>query len=99
MRHVEIKFEGDVPLDRIRAAAGVSDVVVEDHRVRCVVRGNFQPLLQALAGSTVVNLTSHEPSLEEIFLRAVTAQLSYLLPPPYRLDTFAGYVQWRAYGG
>jgi len=29
---------------------------------------------------------------------ALAAQLSYLLPPPHRLDTLAGYVAWRSYG-
>jgi ABC-2 type transport system ATP-binding protein len=68
MRRVEIEFAGDVPLDAIRAAAGVEDVVAEDHRVRCVVRGSFEPLLAAICRGQVVNLSSHEPSLEEMFL-------------------------------
>jgi ABC-2 type transport system permease protein len=29
---------------------------------------------------------------------ALAAQLSYILPPPFRLDTLDGYVQWRAFG-
>src|SRR5215467_2469231 len=29
---------------------------------------------------------------------ALAVQLSYLLPAPYRVDTLAGYVQWRAWG-
>lgn len=29
---------------------------------------------------------------------ALAAQLTYILPPPFRLDTMAGYVQWRSYG-
>lgn len=65
---VEIEFASDVPADAIRSAAGVEDVQVENHRVRCTVHGSFLPLMTALAGSQVVNLSSHEPSLEEIFL-------------------------------
>jgi ABC-2 type transport system ATP-binding protein len=65
---VEIQFGGHAPLERIRAAEGVDEVVAEDHRVRCVVRGSFEPLMQALCDSTVENLSSHEPSLEETFL-------------------------------
>ncbi|HXM55104.1 MAG TPA: ABC transporter ATP-binding protein [Candidatus Dormibacteraeota bacterium] len=68
MHRVEIEFAGDAPLDAIRAARGVADVVAEDHRVRCVVQGSFEPLLAALAPAHVVNLSSHEPSLEEVFL-------------------------------
>jgi ABC-2 type transport system ATP-binding protein len=71
-RHVEIEFAGEPPLERIRAAAGVEDVSVSDGRARCLVRGEFEPLMEALAGSHVVSLTSHEPSLEEIFLTYYT---------------------------
>jgi ABC-2 type transport system ATP-binding protein len=65
---VEIEFAGDVPVDAIKAADGVEDVAVEDHRVTCVVRGGFSSLLKALEPAQVTNLVSHEPSLEEIFL-------------------------------
>jgi hypothetical protein len=43
-------------------------VTVEGRRLHCVVKGSFEPLMQALTGAHVVNLTSHEPSLEETFL-------------------------------
>ena len=65
---VEIEFAGEPPLERIRTAAGVDDVVAEGHRVRCVVRGSFEGLVDALSGATVTNLVSHEPTLEETFL-------------------------------
>jgi len=65
---VEVEFASAVPLDAIRAAAGVHRVESDDHRVRCIVRGSFEPLMSALAGARVVNFSSHEPSLEEIFL-------------------------------
>jgi ABC-2 type transport system ATP-binding protein len=68
MHRVEIEFAGDVPAEAIRAADGVEDATVENHRVRCVVRGSFEPLMKAVAGAHVVNLSSHEPSLEESFL-------------------------------
>jgi ABC-2 type transport system ATP-binding protein len=68
LHRVEIEFAGDPPADAIRAVEGVDGVTVEDHRVRCVVRGSFEPLMAAIAGAHVVNLTSHEPSLEDTFL-------------------------------
>jgi hypothetical protein len=37
--------------------------------VRATVRGSFEPLLVAVAGAGVETFTSHEPSLEEVFLR------------------------------
>ena len=68
VHRVEMEFGGDVPVDAIRRAAGVDGVTVEDHRVHCVVRGSFEPLMAAVAGAHVINLSSHEPSLEDTFL-------------------------------
>jgi len=70
LHRLELEFSPDVevPEAAIRSAAGVEDVVVSDHTVTCTVRGTFDPLLKALDGTTVTNLVSHEPSLEEIFL-------------------------------
>ena len=68
MHRVEIEFAGDVPVEAIRRAAGVDGVTAENHRVRCFVRGSFEPLMDAIVGAHVVNLSSHEPSLEEAFL-------------------------------
>jgi len=68
VHRVEMEFAGDVPVDAIRRAAGVDGVTVEDHRVHCVVRGSFEPLIAAVAGAHVINLSSHEPSLEDTFL-------------------------------
>jgi ABC-2 type transport system ATP-binding protein len=65
---VEIQFGAAVPVDAIRAAAGVDRVQVDDRRVRCIVRGSFDPLMRALRDSQVINFSSHEPSLEEVFL-------------------------------
>jgi ABC-2 type transport system ATP-binding protein len=68
MHRVEIEFAGDVPVEAISRAAGVDGVTAENHRVRCFVRGSFEPLMTAIAGAHVVNLSSHEPSLEDTFL-------------------------------
>ena len=68
MHRVEMEFAGEAPVDAIRAVAGVDEVVAEGRHVRCVVRGSFEPLIAAVAGAHVVNMSSHEPSLEEAFL-------------------------------
>jgi ABC-2 type transport system ATP-binding protein len=68
MHRVEMEFAGDVPVEAIRRADGVDGVTVENRRVRCLVRGSFEPLIAAVAGAHVVNLSSHEPSLEDAFL-------------------------------
>jgi len=68
IHHVEIEFAHEPPVRAMEAADGVSDVRVEGSRVRCNVRGGFEPLLAVIAGRGVVNLVSTEPSLEEVFL-------------------------------
>jgi ABC-2 type transport system ATP-binding protein len=65
---VEILFAGPPPIERIRAVPGFEQVVVEDHRVSGMFRGEFEPLLAALVTSRVTKFESREPSLEEIFL-------------------------------
>jgi ABC-2 type transport system ATP-binding protein len=65
---LEADFSGEVPEAAVRAVAGVEKVTVEDHHLACDVRGAFGPLLQVLGRSQVLNLVTHEPSLEEVFL-------------------------------
>ena len=57
-RRVEVTFVARPPARQIAAAVGVSDVEVVDHRVRCLVRGSFQPLLEALRAYEVIGFTS-----------------------------------------
>ena len=65
---IEIVFAGPPPVELIRAIPGFEQVAVEDHRVSGMFRGDFEPLLAALASSRVTKFESREPSLEEIFL-------------------------------
>jgi ABC-2 type transport system permease protein len=47
-------------------------------------------------------LAGHTPEQRAAFSRSMTqvaSQLTILLPPPTRLDTVAGYVEWRSFGG
>jgi ABC-type multidrug transport system ATPase subunit len=65
---IEVVFADTPPIERIRAIPGLEQVAVEDHRVTGMFRGEFEPLLAALANSRVTKFESREPSLEEIFL-------------------------------
>lgn len=65
---VEIDFAGDVPVDRLKRVEELDQLVVTDHRATALLRGTFEPLMAAIAGTRVVGFTSREPSLEEIFL-------------------------------
>ncbi len=71
MRHlsalsVEVTLEGQVP--DLSGIPGVTAVERTGRVLRCQVRGSIDPLLKALAGVTVTELLSREPSLEELFL-------------------------------
>jgi ABC-2 type transport system ATP-binding protein len=68
IRRVTMTFASPPDADLLRGIAGVGDVVTDGATVRCTVRGEFAPLVDALAGTGLVSLTSHEPSLEETFL-------------------------------
>ena len=63
---VEARFTGSLP--DLSTVPGVTDVVVTDHTLECDVTGSIAPLLAALSGAGVERLTTHEPSLEELFM-------------------------------
>ena len=64
LRKIEVRFDSDAPaLD----AAGISDVVVDGKVLRCKLSGDADGLVKALARYHVVDLTSEEPELEELF--------------------------------
>ena len=58
VRRVEVSFVGATPAQRVEHASGVSEVEVEGSLLRCLVRGSFQPFLEALRGYEVVGFTS-----------------------------------------
>lgn len=47
---------------------GVGDVAADGEHVRLRVVGSIGPLIQALAAFEVLDVVSHEPSLEDVFL-------------------------------
>lgn len=68
LHQLEIHFATSVPLKAFADLAGVRDVTVEDSVLRCTVVGTLDAVIKAAAQFEVVNVISHEPSLEEIFL-------------------------------
>ena len=68
LRHLELHFATQVPREAFADLAGVRDVTVEDSVVRCAVTGTVDAVIKAAAQYEVVNVISHEPSLEEVFL-------------------------------
>jgi ABC-2 type transport system ATP-binding protein len=66
-RRVEIVFDDPVSAGEFDAIAEISDVVVEDGVLRCVLDGRADSLVKAAARHDVVTITSDEPELEELF--------------------------------
>lgn len=61
-RRVVVRCASLPPAERVRRAAGVSDVDVEGYLLRCRVTGSFQPFLEALLGSEVIDLATQDDS-------------------------------------
>jgi ABC-2 type transport system ATP-binding protein len=68
VRRVEVEFAGDAQPQLFKALPGIENVESNHRRVSFTVRGSFEPVADVLAGHHVVNLASHEPTLEEMFL-------------------------------
>ncbi len=71
-RHdVTITFADVAPAEAFTHLPGVAQVeaLADGHTLRLTVQGGVDAVVKAAAQYSVVTLTSHEPSLEEIFLR------------------------------
>jgi len=62
VQRVEVGFVGTPPVGAVERASGVSEVEVDGATLRCLVRGSFQPFLEALRGHEVISLTSTSTS-------------------------------------
>jgi ABC-2 type transport system ATP-binding protein len=69
MRRVELEFSSAVEPTVFTSLSGVTDVVVHDHRVDFSYEGKMAELLRTVANRyDVVDISTHEADLEEIFL-------------------------------
>ena len=68
LRQLEMHFAEPVPVEAFRGLPGVRDVKAENGVVHCTIEGSVDALIKAAAQLEVMNITSHEPDLEEIFL-------------------------------
>lgn len=69
LRVLDLHFAGPVPASAFQGLPGVQEVEARGDGIRLAVAGPLDPVVKAAARYEVVDLTSHEPSLEEIFLR------------------------------
>jgi ABC-2 type transport system ATP-binding protein len=71
-RHeVIITFAQSVPLEAFQAVEGMDEVeaLADGQTLRLTLSGGLDAVIKAAAQYSIVTLTSHEPSLEDIFLR------------------------------
>jgi ABC-2 type transport system ATP-binding protein len=68
LRSLELTFAGPVPAAAFEGIDGVRELTVEDARLRCRVIGSVNGLLKAASHFEVLNVSSQEPTLEEIFV-------------------------------
>lgn len=64
IHRLEVTFVGSPPALQVERASGVTEVEVDAHRLRCLVRGSVQPFLEALWGYEVITLTSTHAAAE-----------------------------------
>lgn len=67
-RFIEAHFESPVQAERFAGVPGVSEVRPNGTVLRLRVEGSMGPALRAIAELDVINLISHEPDLEDVFL-------------------------------
>lgn len=68
IHRIEALIAGQLDAAHLERLPGVSQAHVTDHQVTCSVQGSIGPLIESLAAADVVELDSHEMSLEEVFL-------------------------------
>ncbi len=69
LRKVELEFDGPIDPATLQGVPGVRDLVVENHHAVLSFEGQMSTLLGALTeGRALVDITTREADLEEIFL-------------------------------
>lgn len=69
LRNLEIYFGEKPPKEEFADLPGVQEVTVEDYLLRCKIVGELDGLIKKATNFEIINIVSHEPSLEEIFLK------------------------------
>jgi len=66
---VVITFAAPTPASDFAGLPGVHSATADDNTVKLVVTGDLGPIVKAAADHGATNFTTHEPSLEDVFLR------------------------------
>ena len=68
LRVLDLEFATPPPIEPFERVAGVRNVTAHDTLVRCEVVGPVGELMRLAAAQDLVNVISHEPDLEQIFV-------------------------------
>jgi ABC-2 type transport system ATP-binding protein len=68
LRRLELDFARPVPPGAFAGLPGVRELAVDGAVLHCAVEGSVDAVVKAAARFEVLNVVSHEPDLEEIFL-------------------------------
>lgn len=68
VHRVEIRTAGTFPVDALDHLSGARRLDIDGDRARLDLSGGVAPLLRAIAPLDVIDLTIHEPDLEDVFL-------------------------------
>lgn len=68
LRTLELHFDGPAPKEAFESLPGVRDIEAHGDSLRFTVHGELDRVIKTAARYRVVDLISHEPGLEEIFL-------------------------------
>jgi ABC-2 type transport system ATP-binding protein len=68
VRIFDLRFAGPAPREELERVPGVRELSVNGSTARLRLEGTPDPLVKALARHEVLDLVSHEPDLEDVFL-------------------------------
>jgi beta-exotoxin I transport system ATP-binding protein len=68
VRQIDLHFAGPAPLEAFANLPGVQHASAAGDALRLQVHGSVDPVVKTAAGYEVVDLESHEPGLEDVFL-------------------------------
>ncbi len=68
LRRLELRFGAPVPAETFTSLPGVRDLTVDGALLGCTVEGSVDALFKAAAAFELIDVSTTEPTLEEIFL-------------------------------
>ncbi|MCV0402698.1 MAG: ABC transporter ATP-binding protein [Chloroflexi bacterium] len=90
VRHLEFEFDRPVPAGLFDGVEGVRDIRIEGRVANISVEGMVDPAVRAASALTIVNISSVEADLDEIFLAYYRGETDAATPSPAREVTHVG---------